>query len=58
MELVDSQPLLEWFANNYKTFGEFVMLSYVVYLFIYSKILSSLNYFLVLAFTKSGIDRQ
>ncbi|KAK2171012.1 hypothetical protein NP493_1114g00019 [Ridgeia piscesae] len=21
MELVDSQPLLEWFANNYKTFG-------------------------------------
>ena len=22
LELVDSQPLLEWFANNYKTFGE------------------------------------
>jgi peptide chain release factor subunit 1 len=21
MELVESQPLLEWLANNYKTFG-------------------------------------
>lgn len=21
MELVDSQPLLEWLANNYKSFG-------------------------------------
>lgn len=21
LELVDSMPLLEWFANNYKTFG-------------------------------------
>ena len=22
LELADSQALLEWFANNYKTFGE------------------------------------
>ena len=25
LELVDSMPLLEWFANNYKTFGMFVL---------------------------------
>ena len=28
MELVDSQPLLEWFANNYKTFGEILIRSF------------------------------